>query len=50
MPLLFERLEAPGKGEAWRVREEHHPGGKGEEEWDEELWGVGQRGGPVTGM
>ena len=33
--LILERLEAPGKREAW---EEHPLRGKGEEEWDEELW------------
>ena len=33
--LILERLEAPGKREAWW--EEHPLGSKGEEEWDEGL-------------
>jgi hypothetical protein len=35
MSLILERLEAPGKREAWW--EEHPLGSKGEEEWDEGL-------------
>jgi hypothetical protein len=36
MHLILERLEAPGYGEVWWG--EHPLRGKGEEEWDEELW------------
>jgi hypothetical protein len=37
MSLILERLEAPGKGEAWWGGEQPF-GGKGEEECDEKLW------------
>jgi hypothetical protein len=33
--LIFKRLKAPGKEEAWG---EYPFVGKGQEEWDEELW------------
>jgi hypothetical protein len=37
MCLILKRLEAPGKG--WGLVDREHPlRGKGEEEWDKELW------------
>jgi hypothetical protein len=48
MCLILERLEAPGKVEVWCGGGEHPLRGKGEEEWDEELWkGVWEA---MTGM
>jgi hypothetical protein len=47
MCLILERLEAPGKVE---FLEEHPLRGKGEEEWDEELWEVVPRCGAITRM
>lgn len=43
MCLIFERLEAPGKGEIWW--EEAPSWRQGEEELDEELWEWMGRGG-----
>jgi hypothetical protein len=37
--LILGSLEAPGKGEIWWG--EHTLRGKGEDEWDEVLWGGG---------
>jgi hypothetical protein len=37
MCVILERFEAQVKGKAWWGGGEHPLGGKGEEEWDEEL-------------
>jgi hypothetical protein len=44
MNLILESLEVSGKGKAWWGRE-HPLRGKGEEEWKDELWEGGLRGG-----
>lgn len=49
MHLIPKRFEASGKGEAWWGGE-HPLGGKGLEEWDEELWDGGLGGETMAGM